>query len=260
MKSLISVNNKFMDVSPKELVNLILQSKYTKGIEIYLDSNSEFELKYLDDLVFELKRNNLILQVHGEIELDYDKQIEYIRKLEKYSEYLDSSIVFTLHTIYDEDKDISLNKTNKYIERLIEDIDNNKIIVCLENLNDIEGYKRLGKEDIKEVILNNELLFFTYDIGHEIINYKDITNLDKYMIDDMRNVHLHTFRNNEDHIPIYKNDEHWNEVMKGLTFLKINNYKYNIVYEYGLNYCVGATTKDRIIDYLNSIDYVSERY
>jgi hypothetical protein len=48
--------------------------------------------------------------------------------------------------------------------------------------------------------------------------------------------------------------------MKGLTFLKINNYKYNIVYEYGLNYCVGTTTKDRIIDYLNSIDYVSERY
>ena len=62
-----------------------------------------------------------------------------------------------------------------------------------------------------------------------------------------------------DHMPIYKNDIHWNEIVKGLYFLIINNYKYNIVFEYGLEYCNGDTVKEKVIDYLNSIDYVSSR-
>ena len=62
-------------------VNLINKSKYTKGLEIYIDMSDDNpygltineELDYLDKLVFELKKNNLILQIHGEIELDMDK-------------------------------------------------------------------------------------------------------------------------------------------------------------------------------------------
>lgn len=61
-------------------------------------------------------------------------------------------------------------------------------------------------------------------------------------------------------MPIYKNDKHWNEIIKGLTFLIINDYKYNIVYEYGLEYCNGETIEEKIIDYLKSIDIVSEKY
>ena len=54
--------------------------------------------KYLDDLVFELKKNNLILQIHGNIEDDLNKQLEFIKKLEyiltKYyeNEYSDEDI------------------------------------------------------------------------------------------------------------------------------------------------------------------------
>ena len=32
MKSLISVNSKFMKVNPRDLVELVLTSKYTKGM------------------------------------------------------------------------------------------------------------------------------------------------------------------------------------------------------------------------------------
>ena len=62
MKSLMSVNvSKFLPVNPKRLVELILTSQYTKGVEVYLNYNEE-ELKYLNDLVYELKRNDLILK------------------------------------------------------------------------------------------------------------------------------------------------------------------------------------------------------
>lgn len=260
MKSLISINYKFMGISPKELVSLILNSKYTKGVEANIDVNNEQELKYLDDLVFELKKHNLILQIHGEIGINFVKQLEYLKRLEKYSYYLGYSIVLTFHTIYDENEEVSKSKTLEYLSDLISTIDNSKIIVCLENLNDARGFIRLEKEKIRPMILNDENLYFTYDIGHEIADYGSITNLDKYMIEEIRNVHIHSNNGRGvDHIPIYKNDIHWNEIIKGLVFLITNDYKYNIVFEYGLEYCNGNTLEEKIKDYLNSIDYVSER-
>lgn len=259
MNSLISINNKFMSITPKELIDLILESKYTKGVEAYINIDNDEELKYLDDLVYELKKNNFILQIHGEIETNIDKQLEFIKKLENYSDYLGMPIVITMHTIYDEDKSISLNKTLDYISNLLERIDSNKIIISLENLDDKKDMDRLGKDELREIILNNENLFFTYDIGHEIINYGDITSLDKYVIDKIRNIHMHTNNNGIDHMPIYKEDINWNSIIKSLLFLKVNNYKYNIVFEYGIEYCIGNTLEEKIKDYLNSIDYISER-
>ena len=261
MKSLISINYKFMSLNPKKITDLILQSKNVKGVEAYIDCNNEVELKYLNDLVFELKKNNLVLQIHGNVELEFSKQLVYIKKLEEYADYLNNPIVFTLHSIYDENDKVSLEKTIDYFSNLLSNIDNNKIIVCLENLNDARGFTRLGKEEIRPIILNDENIFFTYDIGHEIADYGKITNLDKYMIEDIRNVHIHSHNDKGvDHLPIYKNDIHWNDIIKGLIFLNVNKYKYNIVYEYGLEFCKGNTVEEKVIDYLNSIDYVSERY
>lgn len=37
-------------------------------------------------------------------------------------------------------------------------------------------------------------------------------------------------------------------------------YQYNIAYEYALKYCKGETVKDKVIDYLKSMDFVSEYY
>lgn len=260
MKSLISINYKFMSISPKELVSLILESKYTKGIEAYININDEKEMKYLDSLTYELKRNNLILQIHGNIQIDLDKQIKYLKILEQYSSYLGYPIVFTLHTIYDKEKNTSLSKTIDYISKLLESVDSNKIVMCLEYLNDTKEYTRLGKEEIRTTILNDEKIYFTYDIGHEIDSYRPVTNLDKYMIEDIRNIHLHSTSKGVDHKPIYKNDSNSNSIVKALTFLKINKYQYNIVYEYALEFCSGNTTKERVIDYLNSIDFVAQRY
>ena len=261
MKSIISINNKFMEISPKKLVELIKGSKYTKGVEIYVNIDSDFELKYLDDLVFELKNNDLILQIHGNIELEMNSQINYLKKIESYSDYLGYPITLTLHTIYDEDQKVSLEKTTNYMCELFEYIDSSKFIFCIENLNDIKDLDRLNKSDIEPLVLNDERIYFTYDMGHEIADYGSITDLDIYMIDEIRNVHIHTNDGiNNDHIPIYRNDKNWDKIIKSLTFLIVNHYKYNIVYEYGLDFCSGNTVEEKIKDYLFSIDLVSEKY
>lgn len=266
MKSLISINAKFMSLTPKDLIELLKTSNYIKGLEVYIDNGDndynlsrEYQLDYLDKLIYELKRNNMVLQIHGDAELESEKQIEFINKIEKYSDYLEYPIIFTLHTKLIENPDESLVKTTDYIEELLNYIDIKKVIICIENLNDYDGINRLEKEYIEPLILNNEKVYFTYDIGHEIYDFGEITNLDKYMIDEIKNVHIHTFDpSKEDHLPIYRNDINWNEIIKAITYLKTINYTGNIVFEYDLNMCIGNSVEERIINYIKSIDLISE--
>lgn len=261
MQSLMSVNSKFMIISPKEVVELIKTSTYTKGVEVCIDYENENEVKYLDELVFELNRNDMILQVHANNRLELDKQIEFMKELEKYSDLLGYPIVVTIHSVYDEDKDISLNRTVEYLTTLINSIDNEKVKICLENLNDDGDLDRLDKKDIREIVLNDERLYFTYDIGHEMADYGRITDLDQYMTEDISNIHLHTHNEaGQDHMPIFENDTYWDEIIKGLIYLKLNNYSGNIVYEYDLYFCDGNGIEERIQTYLKSIDFVSEKY
>ena len=260
MNSLISINNKFMNIEPRKLVEMIYNSKYTKGLEIYVNNKPE-ELKYLDDLVFELKKYNLILQVHGEVTLSFFNQVKFMKKLEQYSDYLGYPIVVTLHSIFDNDIEVSIKKTNEYIGDLIQNIDSNKIIIALENLNCLNGVGRLNKELIRPLVLNDEKLYFTYDIGHDIADYGNVLNLDDYMIEDIRNIHLHSNDGKgNDHQPIKKNDLYWNQIIKALIFLQNNHYKYNIVYEYDPYACYGETMEEKTNSYLDSIDTVSEHY
>ena len=260
MKSLISVINKFMDINPKELVEIILNYKYTKGIEICIEYGNVIEMKYLDDLVFEMKKNNLVLQIHGNSGLDLATNIEYMKKLEEYADYLGYPIVVTMHSIYDQDKEESLKKSIEYLGELVKNIDNDKIIISVENLNDSKNLDRLEKEYITPMILNDEKLYFTYDIGHELADYGNTTNLNEYLIEEIKNIHLHTHNSRKDHQPIYENDIYWNDIMKSLVYLINNNYAGNIVYEYDLYDCKGETKVDKINDYLKSIDLISEKY
>ena len=147
------------------------------------------------------------------------------------------------------------------MSNVINNIDNSKLIICLENLNDAFKIDRLEKESVTPIILNDIDLYFTYDIGHEVVEYGNITNLNKYMLKEIRNVHIHTNDGKgNDHRPIYKHDHNWNKILKGLIFLINNKYQYNIVYEYDLYVCNGNTTEEKIREYLKSIDIVSEHY
>jgi hypothetical protein len=261
MNSLMSINFKFMELSPKELIDLVLESKYCKGVELCIDNDSPIEEKYLDDLIHEIKRNNLILQIHGDSRLSIEDQVKYMKVLENYSDILGYPINITLHSIFDEDKEKSIKLTTDYFNELLDKIDNNKLIICLENLNDDGPMDRLEKELIEPIILNDDRLYMTYDIGHEIADWGNVTDVDGYLLSEIRNIHIHTYTEEGiDHQPIYRDSLHWNDVLKGLLFLINSNYKYNIVYEYDLLQCRGNSIKEKVKDYLNSIDLVSERY
>lgn len=199
-----------MDFSPKELVELIkYNSLYIEGVEISINYFDDFERKYLENLALECSKNNLIFQVHGNSGLDMNTQIEYMKFLENISNQLGYKINVVLHPFTSEDHNKCINDTITYTNELIENIDNNKITISLENLNDTNYLEdRLNKEEITPIVANNELLFMTYDIGHEIIDYGKITDLNENLIPLISNVHIHTFNNDYDqgydHKPILK--------------------------------------------------------
>lgn len=137
MKALMSINQKFMEYSPKELITLIKEkSKYTAGFEIYIDFNNSNHLLYLHELVFQCKKNNLYLQIHGNSKLSIDKQLEFMNLLENISDDLGYRISVVLHSLPANSLEESINLTTEYLNELTKKIDNNKIILSLENLND----------------------------------------------------------------------------------------------------------------------------
>ena len=168
-----------------------------------------------------------------------------------------------LHSINSDNKEDSIRKTIDYLEELEDRIDNDKCVISLENLNDDFGFDRLNLNDIKPIVMNNENIYCTYDVGHVYADYDNVINVDKEMIELITNVHIHThnnaYSNGFDHKPIYKGDTYWNDIMKTITLLKINKYDGPIVFEYDLYTCNGENLTDKIIDYAKSIDFVAER-
>ena len=155
---------------------------------------------------------------------------------------------------------MSIKKTQDYLNQLIPETNHDKIIICVENLNDFYKIDRPEKEMIEKLIINNNNVYFTYDVGHEIVDYGLITNLNPPMLFKIKNIHIHSHTaSGIDHQPIYKKDKYWNEIMKGIIFLINNDYQGNIVFEYDLYKCHGETIEEKIQDYLKSIDMISEK-
>lgn len=264
MKTLMSINKKFMELSPSELIELVsANSKYVNGYEISINFDNEEEVKYLCELAFLCYKNKLRFQVHGNSNLNMDKQVSFFELLYPLSDMLGYKINVVLHSINNINKEDSIRLTRDYLEELEDKINNNKCIISLENLNDDFGFDRLDLNDIKPIVMNNENIYCTYDIGHALDDFDDVINVDDAMIELITNVHIHTrnrvFSRGFDHKPIYKGDTYWNEILKAITFLKLNKYDGPIVFEYDLYACNGKNLTDKIIDYAKSIDFVAER-
>lgn len=266
MKSIISINRKFMVYTPYELINLIKQnSNYVDGFEISINYHNEEEIDYLKELANYCKINNMHFQVHGNSSLPIEEQINYLKLLESISDYLEYKINVVLHSIKAISNEESINLTREYLTEIVNNIDNSKVIISLENLNDINEEDRLNLKDIMPIVANDERIFLTYDIGHEISDFNEEVGFDSSLIPLLSNVHIHTLSHNLyhggfDHNPIFKNDINWNILLKAILFLKNNNYDKSIVFEYDLNICPGDTIEEKIISYCKSIDFVSERF
>lgn len=265
MKSIMSINFKFFEKTPSELVNFVLEnSKYLDGFEICVNYINKYEIDYMFEIANLCKKHSLHFQVHGDSSKDIDTQINFLESLYSIYDILGYPINVVLHPITDNNHTLSTIKTIEYTSTITEIIDSSKIQITLENLNDDLDDDRLNKEDITPIVCNNEKLFFTYDIGHEIDEYGAITDLNKEMIPLIKNIHLHSKTTNYDagfdHDPIREDDPKWNEILKGILFLKNNHYDGTIVFEYNLYKCIGDTLDDKIKDYLKSMDFVSLRF
>lgn len=220
MLSLMSINKKFMEYSAEEILEITKDNIYIDGFEIYIDFNSSEEVEYLMNTVYTCQRLGKYLQIHGNSNLSIERQKEYMDLVMKISDILGYRVHVVLHSIIDEDNNISINKTTEYMKEITDYIDLNKIRIGLENLNDDAGMHRLDINEITSIICNNEKLFFTYDIGHEIANFGSVTNVYWAMTEQMSNVHIHsidiTFNGGFDHKPITKNDPEWQEIIKGI--------------------------------------------
>ena len=256
MKSIISINvSKFKEINCLDLYKII--NDKIDGCELHFNFNDKEELEYVENLLFYFNRDNFYYQFHGNSNLTIDKQKEYLLFVNK-TNNSNNYINIVLHSLTFDNIEDALKQTSLYIDELEEFIEENnlKITLSLENLNSIKDVKRLSKEDLFSILYNNDKLNFTYDIGHEIEEYGLLTNLSDIEIKRINNVHIHTFKNNLDHLPIYDNDEHILNITKSLLYLRHINYNGPIVFEYDLYECNGNTLEEKVIGYIDSIKFV----
>jgi sugar phosphate isomerase/epimerase len=264
MTSVISINEKFQTVEPKKLMDKIINSTSVRGIEVCVDPDNEFMMDYMDQLVNLCKDNNILFQIHGDSSLSLDKQKKYLDKLQRYSDYLGYPINVVMHSLTRDTTEEEIYATQEYLKEIIEYVDLDRITISVENLNDADGIIRLDKHEMEPVLCNDERLYMTYDIGHDIADYGKITDLNPLFISRISNVHIHAttkkFEDGYDHKPIDDEMDIFQEVLKGILYLKHLDYKGPIVFEYDLYLCDGETIEEKIDNYIHSIDDTSEHF
>lgn len=244
MKYLISLNNKFTNINPKELYDLTKNT--ADGYEIFL--NKAYDYKYYLEFIKIAK--NKIINFHGNIE-NFGKMVSLIQFI---SNNLSGTNI-VIHPKIGLSINDSINKTCKKVDKLQKIIErtNSNITLSLENLNSVGIIKRLNKEDILPILDNYKNLLFTYDIGHEMVEKKKIIDLTSTHIKKLNNVHFHTFIDKMDHQLIYKIDEKINTALEYLIKLKYDSY---FVFEYDFYKSKGNNDLEKLNDFLSSMNIV----
>ena len=257
MKILLSLNFKFMEYTSLELYNLIKNSNSIKGFEISFDLNKKEEQQYVNELVFICKQHDYILQFHGDSTLTLEEQYKYLDFINDISNELNKRIDIVLHPISGNNFDECVSKTNEYFSNVLNYIYTNsyKINISIENLNtSIPEKIRLSKDYLLPILSNNIDLNFTYDVGHEICEYGNLTDLNPVLLERLTNIHIHTFDPYDDHRPIIKSNLNW---VKAIQYLKFINFNNTLVLEYNF-YALGDNYDERMINYIECAEYINE--
>lgn len=263
MKILMSINYKFMSKTPKDLIDIInKQNSQVGGFEVCVNINNENEVNYLRKLAFEAYRNNLVLQMHGTTYNNDNENFRYLDFINEISNIMQSSISIVYHSLCNEKKEESIKNSINFFNKISDYIKqkNYNITLSIENLNDLDNQDRLNKNDLIPILESVPNLNFTYDIGHELIDYGNIIDLKKILLNRLINVHIHTFNNCYDHQILTDIDEHKNQWIKGITYLKIVGYDNTLVLEYDINAYKYDYFDEKLIAYLKSINVINEYF
>ncbi len=262
MKFFLSINDKFFENNVHffiQKLKLYDKNNYVSGFEICFDFNDTIHHEFIEGLISYCKKDHYIIQFHGNSSYELKKQYAYLNFINEISNKLGYKINIVLHPIVLETEQKSLEATNIYFSNVLNYIYNNNlnINISIENLTSKNKNHVLSPEFLEPILANNLDLYYTYDLGHEFIEYGNIINLNDIVKKRLINVHLHTFNNNFDHLPILnisKNKDKW---LKAILYLKNINYKGPLVLEYDF-YLMGQNYEERLLNYINSIYFLND--
>lgn len=254
---------KFFIKEPHELLNEIKQNdvnNLVKGFEILFNYNNKEEVDYVTKFVYLCSKSGYKIQFHSDTNDDTATQIEYLNFINTFKEYYEGKrFIVVYHSCRGQDLDEVVSKTSVFISDLLNHIYLNRlnIIISLENLDDKKDFVRLDKQEIKEILYNNEDLNFTYDVCHEFVEYGSITNVDYVLEKKINNIHLHTYDNYSMHVPITPSDPNKLRWVKAMTYLRLIDYRGAVCLEYDYNLLEGKTFSEKIHNYVVSAEYIN---
>lgn len=262
MNILLSINKKFFEKTPEELVKLIKKydnKKIIKGFEMYINFEEENERNYMREICKLCKKESYIFQIHG-MDCNYSNQFEYLDFVNELTTIIQKDINILMHPVSEENIEKSILETEKYFKEIINYIEKKKynINVGIENLN-YKRIERLNKNNIVPILKKIDNLNFTYDMGHVIIDDVEITGLDGSVVNKINNVHMHTFKEKEDHHPIGLSNDVSPKWEKCLQYLKNIQYDKSMVLEYNF-YILGSNYEERLTNYIKSANRVKDYY
>lgn len=256
MKVLMSISPKFHIVEPIELLNIIDQTA-CDGFEFAVDHENESHRIYLENFIDIMDKEKYSIQFHGKDCMKIEEYYQYLDYIASVTNQFDYSVKIVFHPKEKDTLEESNLETNLLFSKLLEYIEKNNlnIMISVENLRN-----HLNKQFLVPILSNIPELKFTYDIGHELGMYGDVTNLPDLLIARMDNVHLHSFSERQDHIKLYQKDPNKLKWIKSLIYLKAINYRNGIVLEYDLYDMYGDTLQDKIKYYAESCDYIKSYF
>lgn len=257
---LISINRKFMHIPADELLDTI--ARKCNGLEVCFDFHNKREMAYMDQLAKGAAKRGLLFQIHGDSNLEIEDQIKFLDYVASLPKYYSGPTKVTLHPLCDEDYTEAMCKTENYFGKLLERIDHKKITICAENLNSYCGESRIGLYDLINIFgfPKGDGLCFTCDVGHLLWDLKNgIRHAMSYSFLDREkqrrvmwaNIHIHDCDDVEDHLPIRKESANYDWLSDAAKLGRV------VVFEYNLDACKGKTKREKVDDYLNSIQQIS---
>ena len=259
MKILLSLNFKFFNLEPEKFIELI--KKYDEenliaGFEIA--TNSKKDELYVLKLAKVALKNKYIINLHSPSFENIEEAKEYLNFAVEISKITKRKTNIVYHPISANSIDESKEKTKDQVKEIMQYIEDkkyyNNVELSIENLNDMNGIKRLKKEDLIEILEQQKSLKFTYDIGHEIIDGIKTEKLVKILDERLNNIHIHTYQKDLDHYPINNIDEY--------KLIKESLEKYGenktVVLEYALDYIEGEDFKTKLKNYVESAKIIKD--
>lgn len=259
MKILLSLNFKFFNLEPEKFIELIKkydEKNLISGFEIATNSKKD-ELYVLRFAKVALK-NKYIINLHSPSFENIEEAKEYLNFAVEISKITKRKTNIVYHPISANSINESKEKTKEQVKEIMQYIEDkkyyNNVELSIENLNNINGIKRLKKEDLIEILEKQRSLKFTYDIGHEIIDGIKTEKLVNILDERLNNIHIHTFQKDLDHYPINNMDEY--KLIKEL--LEQYGEDKTVVLEYALDYIEGEDFETKLRNYVQSAKIIKD--